>query len=281
VRNVENQNGLATPRSLIRTYILDIKTFDQAIDFNVTKSFLVHIAEGLPSSAPTLAEFQTLKQKHLLRAETAIIHGTAFGDAEFTEMGQVGAKLIWSPQSNRMLYGDTTNIPLALSRGVLVSLGVDWNPSGSDDIFGELRVAQEFNEDEFENVIQSSDWIKMITVNPAKALALDDKIGQLAPGFKADVTVVRSQNDNPHQSLLANHVQDIEMVWVGGDLLYGRASVLQKVKPNQCEALSVHGATKRICVSQPASTVPKAAQSMAQIRTILLNKYAQLAPLVP
>jgi 5-methylthioadenosine/S-adenosylhomocysteine deaminase len=156
-----------------------------------------------------------------------------------------------------------------------------WNPSGSDDIFGELRVAEEFNEDKFENVIQASDWIKMITVNPAKALALDNTIGQLAPGFKADVTVLRSQNDDPHRSLLANHVQDIEMVWVGGELLYGRASVLQKVKPDKCEALSVHGATKRICVSRPGSTVPKASQTMAQIRTILLNKYAQLSPLVP
>ena len=93
-----------------------------------------------------------------------------------------------------------------------MSLGVDWNPSGSDDIFGELRVAAEFNADEFSGVIQDADWIKMITVNPAKALALENHIGQLAPNLKADITVLRAQAADPYRSLLANHPQDVEMV---------------------------------------------------------------------
>ncbi|MGH2708989.1 MAG: amidohydrolase family protein, partial [Actinomycetota bacterium] len=235
---------------------------------------------GLPTDERSRREFQTLKQKGLLRAETAIIHGTAFGDAEFAEMGAAGAKLIWSPQSNRVLYGQTTDIRLALQHGVSVSLGVDWNPSGSDDLFGELRVAAEFNENQFGGVIQNSDWTKMITVNPAKALALDTQIGRLAPGFKADLTVLRSRSSDPHGSLLANHPQDVEMVWVGGELLYGRESVLQKFRPDQCDALEVNGAKKRICVVDRTSPVAKSGQTLADIRTILLSKYPQLSPLV-
>jgi 5-methylthioadenosine/S-adenosylhomocysteine deaminase len=45
---------------------------------------------------------------------------------------------------------------------------VDWNPSGSDHIFDELRTAAEVNEEEFNGAIPDADWIKMITVNPAK-----------------------------------------------------------------------------------------------------------------
>jgi len=56
-------------------------------------------------------------------------------------MAQVGAKLIWSLQNNLVLYGKATNIKLALQHGILVLLGVDWNPSGSDNIFDELRIA--------------------------------------------------------------------------------------------------------------------------------------------
>jgi len=102
IRNTENQNGLGTPASLIRTFILDISSFNSTINWAVTKSFVVHLGEGI--DATTKAEFQTLKDNGPLHAETAAIHGTAFGAAEFTEMGQVGAKLIWSPQSNKLLY---------------------------------------------------------------------------------------------------------------------------------------------------------------------------------
>ena len=50
----------------------------------------------------------------------------------------LGAKLIWSPLSNLLLYGKTTNVYEALAEGVLVSLGTDWNPSGSRNLLGEL-----------------------------------------------------------------------------------------------------------------------------------------------
>jgi 5-methylthioadenosine/S-adenosylhomocysteine deaminase len=59
IRNVENQNELATPASHIRTWILDIGRFEQTIDFNVTKSFVVHVAEGLPTDAPSTKEFRS------------------------------------------------------------------------------------------------------------------------------------------------------------------------------------------------------------------------------
>ena len=281
LRNVENQNELGTGASYIRTYILDIRSFKGAVDTIVTKSFVVHIAEGLSSDSGSRKEFQILKQKGLLFAQTALIHGTALGDAEFTEMGRAGAKLIWSPQSNRALYGQTTNIPLALRHGVPVSLGVDWNPSGSDDLFDEIRVAAQFNDEQFGGVIQEGDWIKMITINPARALALDDRIGRLAKGLKADITVLRARGDNPHRSLLANHPQDVEMVWIGGDLLYGRESVLTRFKPTGCETLEVNGSRKRICVVDTTNPVLKSGQTLAAIRAALLDKYAQLSPLVP
>ena len=281
IRNAENQNKLGLKSSHIRTYILDISSFEGTIDWNVTKSFVVHLAEGLDTDDRSRNEFNILKQKGLFTGQTAIIHGTAFREAEFKEMAQVGAKLIWSPQSNLVLYGKTTNIRLALQQGVLVSLGVDWNPSGSDNIFDELRVAAQVNESQFANAIADSDWIKMITVNPSKALALDAQIGKLAPGLKADITVLQSKNSDPHQSLLNTHLQDVQMVWVGGNLLYGNKTVVEKVKPTQCEALTVHGSEKRVCVKDTKENVPKATQTLAEIQAILQANYSTLAPLTP
>jgi cytosine/adenosine deaminase-related metal-dependent hydrolase len=236
------------------------------------------LAEGI--DAKSRSEFETLKQKNLLRKETAIIHGTAFEESEFEAMGKAGAKLIWSPMSNLVLYDKTTNIPLALKHGVSVSLGVDWNPSGSNNIFDELRVAAQVNQEEFAGAIPQSEWVRMITVNPAAALALETKLGRLAPGLKADITVVRRRHDDPNASLLLNSPQDVQMVWVGGDLLYSNRTALEKLKPNKCEPITVHGSRKRICVAKDGDT-PLGNQTLNQIRNMLLGKYSGLAPLTP
>jgi hypothetical protein len=89
--------------------------------------------------------------------------------------------LIWSPQSNLVLYQTTTDIPLAKRHGVNISIGVDWNPTG-DTLFDELRVANGVNTTTFIGAIDVSEWLSMITTNPAKALALETKIGKLVPG---------------------------------------------------------------------------------------------------
>jgi hypothetical protein len=49
---------------------------------------------------------------------------------------------------------------------VLVTLGVDWNPSSSDNLFEELRVAATVDEEALDRVIPSAEWAKLTTVNP-------------------------------------------------------------------------------------------------------------------
>jgi 5-methylthioadenosine/S-adenosylhomocysteine deaminase len=281
IRNAENQANLPISASHIRTFILDIGSFSGGIDWTATKSFVVHLAEGVRGDPKSLTEFTTLKSKNLLASGTAVIHGAAFGESEFQQMGTAGAKLIWSPRSNLVLYAQTTDIPLAMQKGIEVSVGVDWNPSGSDHIFDELRTAAEVNEEEFNGAIPDTDWLKMITVNPAKALALDTFVGKLAAGFKADITVLRSLDSDPVKSVMKTHLQDVQMVWVGGDLLYANKAILDKIKPGQCEVMLVYGSQKKVCVKNTKLAVPKAAQTLEEIRTILHTNYPLLAPLTP
>jgi hypothetical protein len=53
------------------------------------------LAEGIDQNSRQ--EFQTLKQKRLLKSQTAIIHRAPLGSDEFEEMAMVGAKLIRPP----------------------------------------------------------------------------------------------------------------------------------------------------------------------------------------
>jgi len=61
-----------------------------------------------------------------------------------------------------------------------MSIGVDWNPTGADTILDELRVADAVNTSTFSGALGGGEWLPMITINPAKALALDTAIGTLA-----------------------------------------------------------------------------------------------------
>ena len=121
----------------------------------------------------------------------------------------------------------------------------------------------------------------MITTRPAKALALETFIGKLAPGMKADIVVLRERDTDPTQSVMKTHLQDVQMVWVGGDLLYANKAILDKIKPGQCEPMLVYGSQKKVCVKNTKLKVPKAVQTLEDIRTILHTNYPLLAPLTP
>ena len=73
-------------------------------------------------------------------------------------------------------------------------------------------------------MISEDAWVRMIRTHPARALAVEHLIGALQSGRKADITVVRSREDEPSASLLQNQLADVEMVWIGGELLYGTES---------------------------------------------------------
>jgi cytosine/adenosine deaminase-related metal-dependent hydrolase len=279
IRNAENHNELGTTESHIRTYVPDLARFEGPVDWTKTKSFVVHLGEG--NDEKSRAEFDTLKSKGLLTAQTAIIHGTAFGEAEFSDMAAVGAKLIWSPQSNLALYDKTTNIKIAYEKHVPISVGVDWNLSGSNSMLDELRVAAAINASDFESTIPESEWVKTVTVNPAKALALDDFIGRLAAGLKADITILKERDTDFNKSVLASRLEDVEMVWVGGELLYGNSTALNKLKPGVCEPITVHGSRKRICVADSKNPVPGSPDTLAIIQQRLQSKIPSLAPLAP
>ena len=54
-----------------------------------------------------------------------IIHGTALTQNELSALGDVGGSLAWSPPSNLLLYGDTTDIDTAKAEVVNIMIGPD------------------------------------------------------------------------------------------------------------------------------------------------------------
>ncbi len=186
---------------------------------------VVHLAEG-PS--PRMAtEFFALKDSNLLGPELIAIHGVGLTEPQIQELAAVGAKLVWSPLSNFMLYGKTANVAAAKRAGLSISLAPDWAPSGSKSSLGELKVADLVNKHALGGLFSDRELVEMVTRKPADAMGWGQRLGQISPGYLADVLVVDDRQPDPYRNLINTIEEQIQLVAVRGEPLYGDADVLK------------------------------------------------------
>jgi 5-methylthioadenosine/S-adenosylhomocysteine deaminase len=240
-----------------------------------TNAYLIHIAEGVDQTA--LNEFDdlftaTTTDGCLFAPQTAIIHGTALGATEFTDMATFGMGLVWSPKSNVFLYGagtdltKTTDIPLARSMGILVGMGPDWAMGGSQNMLEELRFADMVDNTIWGDSLSTRDLVEMATMNSAELLGVGDQIGSLFTGMKADIAVISGDIRNPYDAIVAAEPEQVRLVLVDGHALYGDDQLISLGAPTPgCEIIDVCGeprcsvspstaATAQTCSARPSQT---------------------------
>jgi len=213
-----------------------------------------------------------------------------------------GAKLVWSPLSNLLLYGKTTNVYDALAEGVLVSLGTDWTPSGSRTLLHELKVAavalrddrilgasrdevpalaidgkvgrtRQLAEESLDRTL-----VDMVTRNPALAVRWYDRVGSVEAGKVADLLLVRrpplaeppARPPNVYSDLIDATQRDVELVLVGGEPLAGDTGPMTALKPGDTEEVaSVAGGFQKAVDVTTTAPVPKGGETLAQITSKL------------
>ena len=123
-------------------------------------AWFLHLGEGVDESSR--AEFDILVANDLLVGELVLIHGTALGKSEFDQMAAVGASLAWSPLSNLLLYGTTTDVATAKESGVHITLSPDWAPSGSKSPLHELKVADLWDDEMLGDIFTDYELVEMV-----------------------------------------------------------------------------------------------------------------------
>ena len=259
VRDIDNYNGLGVDR--IRTNVIGISTVSTSdavtinaqMDAGTTQSYLIHLAEGVDETSR--AEWDKLAARNLVRKETVIIHGTALGHAEFAQMGAKGMSLIWSPVSNVVLYGLTTDVITAKADGVKISLAPDWTLSGSASMLDELHFATQISDD-YGGIFTDRELVDMVTKNPADAASYGDLIGRLKPGAKADLLVLKGWDGaDPYSALVRGATrQDIALVTVAGRGLYGTPALMQPFADALSETVTVCGEDRVLSLAKTSTT---------------------------
>ena len=129
----------------------------------------------------------------------------------------------------KFLLADTLSGLALVSLGVNVALGTDGAASNNDlDMFGEMRtaalIAKGFSGDA--SAVPAREALKMATINGAKALGLEDKVGSIEIGKQADLIALnlKQLNTVPSYDIEADIVynansRQVTHAWVAGKLL--------------------------------------------------------------
>jgi 5-methylthioadenosine/S-adenosylhomocysteine deaminase len=252
-----------------------------AVDDHEVDAVYVHLAEGRSDNDRSLKEFETLVGLGGLREQTVVIHGTALNRDQFDAMAQVGAKLVWSPQSNLRLYDETTKVAEALAAGVLVGLGADWLPSGSTSLLAEISVARHALLEQGVDV-GAEKLVRMATCDAAKIAGLGDKLGKLEAGRPADLVVFERRNPEPYENIVQAEPSWVQLVMIDGDIPYGRADwvkdLIDPAHEDRLEELTAWGQRKLLDTRYAA--IPQGIPpTLAELREQLITHYPQVGPI--
>jgi cytosine/adenosine deaminase-related metal-dependent hydrolase len=283
-------------------------------------AWLVHLAEGVRDGQrragdtfSSRAEFVTLASKGLLTDSTVIIHGNGLQPDDFVAMRAagaaradgrgdgLGAKLVWSPLSNLLLYGQTALVYHALQAGVVITLGTDWSPSGSRNLLDELKIADIALRDprllgayrdliptlsikgktdeqrEAAEIALDKLLVDMVTTNPAKTLRWDREVGSIEPGKLADLVVVTkplhpSAEDlpnSPYRNLIDATEQDVRLVLVDGEPLAGDVALMNVLKPGDYEVVTSTASCFQKAIDMTDASAPQRPETLPQIERVL------------
>lgn len=180
---------------------------------------------------------QRLHDLGLLDDKFLAVHMVLLTDEEIALCAKLGVHIAHCPESNMKLASGEPQIQKYINAGINVSLGTDGAASNNDlDMLGEMRTASFLAKlaTRDSTALAAADAVKMATLNGAKALGLDDKIGSLEAGKQADIIAIDMNhlftqpifNPFSHLTYAVNRSQ-VSDVWVAGKQLLNKGEFTQ------------------------------------------------------
>jgi 5-methylthioadenosine/S-adenosylhomocysteine deaminase len=281
VRNVEQPFDPQLPGA--HDKISDVASQDAALFLDSLARYrclLLHLAEGTDDAAKEHFEALHLPDgRWAIGPSLAGIHSVGVGADGLQVMADRGASVVWSPLSNLLLYGDTLDIVSAKRIGVRMGIGSDWSPSGSKNLFGELKVARLASEAKG-GVFSDEELVAMATRNAAGILGWDAVLGSVEAGKHADLMVLSHATEDPYARLLTSKEEAISLVVIAGVPRFGWPSLMAGLGVGaEGEAWSVGTAERMLNLADPAADPAVAGLTLDAAKDTLAGGLADLATL--
>jgi 5-methylthioadenosine/S-adenosylhomocysteine deaminase len=160
---------------------------------------LIHLAETRDEVAQIIERYGLRPVAHLeslgfFGDDVIAAHGIWIDEEEIRLLRQRGTGVAHCPESNMMLASGVAPIVEMLRAGMKVGLGTD-GPAGSNnnlDMIEEMASAARLHKvtQGDPRAISARQVLRMATLGGAELLGLDDRIGSIEPGKRADIIVI-------------------------------------------------------------------------------------------
>ncbi|MGB5939598.1 MAG: TRZ/ATZ family hydrolase [Rhodanobacter sp.] len=141
-----------------------------------------------------LRPFQRLQKLGLVNDRLIAVHMTQLTDGEIAACAAAGVSVVHCPESNLKLASGFCPAEKLRAAGVNLALGTDGCASNNDlDMFGEMRTAALLAKAVAGDAaaFDAAFALRAATLNGAKAIGLEAKIGSIEVGKQADFAAVR------------------------------------------------------------------------------------------
>jgi guanine deaminase len=175
-----------------------------------------------------------------LGARTVMAHAIHLSDREIGRLGETQTRIAHCPSSNLFLASGTMRLGRYLEAGLVVGLGSDVSAGPDLSLFGVMRAGAYTQSglrtmlDEPYAPLAPMDWLRLGSLEGARALGLDDAIGSVEDGKEADLIAIDTALTAPvpggdatepeeiaSRLIFRSHPSMVRAAWVRGRLLKG------------------------------------------------------------
>jgi len=155
------------------------------------------------------------------------VHATDAPAADIALLAASGSPVSVSPFTELRVGFGISNVGAFIAGGLTIGFSVDTTAlSGNADMFGIMKVVENIEDGRAQNefAIAPRRLIEIATIEGARSMQMDERIGSLKPGKRADIIMIdtRMINDAPMLDVAHTVVEAVEPANVDTVIVDGR-----------------------------------------------------------
>ena len=199
----------------------------------------IHLSETKKENEDCIERFgmtptEIFEKAGIFKHKTIAAHGIYLTDNDLDIIKENKVSVVHNPSSNLKLKSGFMNLSRLLDKGINVCLGTDSSASNNKlSILREMELAALVSKLYSSRIVTAREILEMATINGAKALGLDDKIGSIKVGKEADLILIDLSNVNhtPTNNILSSLIystyeKDIKCTIVNGNIVARDGKIL-------------------------------------------------------
>ncbi len=198
--------------------------------------FHTHVSENGPLSQRLkketgMGDIELLLSQGAVGPNLVVAHAIWLNENEIDIVKDNGVKIAHCPSANMKLSSGFCKVPEMLDMGVEISLGADGAPCNNNlDMFHEMRMASLIHKPRCgPTAMKAADVLRMATIGGAECLGIENEVGSLETGKKADIIFICRDGTHcspsvgvPLESQIVYSLKssDVDTTIIDGEVLY-------------------------------------------------------------